>query len=163
LRGIGSKFLRRTARANISGVASGMSEKSMSSSFIASIRFQSVSDFFVVDLFFILGSLSERYYPRNFICLSVGNSHDCSVEHAQREKANLAVIAPIVQKRKRVVKENSFDCEKVKSVLRKSRSALGFVPLKTHSSVVTNCSYVNLVRLLGDVSHRVVKDSVIDP
>jgi len=107
---------------------------------MASMRFQSVwsaSDFFVVDLFFIFGSLSERYYPRNFICLSVGTSHDCSVEHTQREKANLAVIAPIVQKRKRVVNENSFDCEKVKSVLRKIRSALGFVSFKPHNQ----CSY----------------------
>lgn len=47
LRGIGLKFRRRTARANISGVTSGMSEKSISSSFMASSRFKSVFDFFV--------------------------------------------------------------------------------------------------------------------
>jgi len=38
-------------------------------------RFQSVSDFLIVDFFFTLRRLSKRYYSANFVCFGMGNCH----------------------------------------------------------------------------------------
>src|SRR2546422_4849492 len=86
LRMTGLRPRRTTPRANISGVASGRSEKSISSSFMELIRFQSVSDFLIVDFFFTLRRLSERYYSANFVHFGMGNCHDLSSEQAQGKK-----------------------------------------------------------------------------
>jgi len=61
------------------------------------IRFQSVSDFLIVDFFFTLRRLSERYYSANFLCFGMGNCHDLSSEQAQGEKTRFAVIITIIQ------------------------------------------------------------------
>jgi hypothetical protein len=101
------------------------------------MRFQSVSDFFVVDLFFILQRLSDGYYSDNFVGLRMSNSHDRSVQDAKSQKTNLAVIEPIIQKSQRVACENLFDFRKVEPVALEIGPTLRFVPLESHDK----CSY----------------------
>src|ERR1051325_7158363 len=96
LRGITLKFRRKTARANISGVASGLSERSISSSFMASMRFQSVCDFFEVLLFLIFHCLSKGYDSNNFICFGMDNRNDSAIQNPKRQHTSLAVIKAIV-------------------------------------------------------------------
>ena len=79
----------------------------------------------------------------------MGNGDNCSVEYAQREKANLAVIE-IIQKSKRINCEDSFDCE----IVEPGRLILDRRLASSHSnrinSVVTSCSDVK--RLEGGMN-----------
>src|SRR5258706_41153 len=95
-RAIGFRPRRTTARANISGVIIGMSEKSISSSFIACSRFQSVSDFFEVDDFLILMSLPSRNNSDRFVGFGVRKGHYYAIQQTQREKPSLSIRVPII-------------------------------------------------------------------
>src|SRR5271157_6532171 len=96
-RATGFRPRRTTARANISGVNSGVSENSMLSSGSASTRFQSVRDFLEVACLFIFRCLSNRDDANRFAGLGVRDYHHTPGEQSQRGKPELAVIKSVIR------------------------------------------------------------------
>src|SRR5271157_1285733 len=96
--GTGFRPRRTTARANISGVNSGVSEKSIWLSCSASTRFQSVRDFKVAD-FFMLRCLPDGDDAYYFLSLDVCDNNHSLLEQAQGDEPGLAIINPVIQHR----------------------------------------------------------------
>jgi len=79
-------------------------------------RFQSVSDFLIVDFFFTLRRLSKRYYSANFVCFGMGNCHDLSGEQAQAEKTRFAVVITVIQNSQHFTGKDSSNVYEVKAM-----------------------------------------------
>lgn len=140
LRGIGFNPRRATAFANCSGVISGDSDVSMSSSRMASSLFQSVwllwsCCFFEVLLLLIARRFSDRYDTDYIADFSVNNNDNAAFEKTQRNKASLRVLKTTIFNSVRHAPENALAIFKVDPVLAEILLPFVFVPLESHSVV----------------------------
>jgi len=99
---MGFRPRRTTPLANISGVTSGISDKSISASVMASRRLKSVPDFFKVAFFFILSCLSGRDDPEDVVFISVSHNDDAELQESKGDLAGFAIIKAFV-----------LDCENI--------------------------------------------------
>jgi hypothetical protein len=120
------------ARANISGVIAGLSDKSISSSFIAFNRAQSVRDFLEVADFFIMCCLSDGDDSNYFVGFSMSNDYHVLLEQCESDKAFFPVIEAVVSDCNRRTLEGRFDTNKINTVFDNVGLTFSFIPLKSH-------------------------------
>lgn len=89
----------------------------MSASVIASIRFQSVSDFLEVSFFFIPRRLSDGDYTDNFVGFRMDDHDYACVQYSKGDDANLAVVKALVQETVGRAGENLFAIKKIETVI----------------------------------------------
>lgn len=134
--------LRWMALANCSGVISGASDMSMSSSRIASTRFQSVSfpelrSVFEEEFLLIFGGLTNRDDTDEVRAFSVDNYGDVLIEQAERYQALFAIWKSSIFDREGFTVEDRFTSGEVDAVAANIETALFLVPVE-FQSVVTN-------------------------
>lgn len=139
LSGIGFNPLRTMARANISGVTSGFSEKSMSVSLSASARVQSVFERFVVERLLTFACFSYRDDADRFGGLCVDNRDYTTFQQTERYKTLLSIVETIVFDGYGEIVEDRFAFHKVDAMLADVGEPLRFVPFKYH------CNYISSV------------------
>lgn len=133
----GTSPRRTTAFANISGVISGLSDKSMSSSRSASRRFKSVLDNFEVVLLLTFGRFSYRDYSNDVCRLSMRDDNNAISEQAKRYETFLSIVETVVRYRGGLASEYRLTVFEVDPVFSEIRSAFPLVP----SCCGSNCSY----------------------
>ncbi len=93
---IHGKPLRTTALANFSGVTSGQSDRSISSSVIVSSRCQSVSDLLEIGFLLIFGCLSCRNNAYVVFTFCMNHCNNLSLKQTESHKPLFSVVKAIV-------------------------------------------------------------------
>src|SRR5579859_2498473 len=138
------------AFAKKSGPSSGLSERSIFSSRIASIRFQSVLDRLFVFFAFIAGGLSQGDDANRFrIPLGEDNLHGASTDLTQSRPASFSVVLSGIGFCEKNAAEYFFRVGKVQSMFTDVRAILGLVPFQSHCN--SKCSYIK--RFFADSFH----------
>jgi hypothetical protein len=102
-----------TALANISGVSSGISDKSISSFFIVSRRSQSVCDFLeIVDLF-IFCRFSSRYDTDIFTTFCERYYDHQTSQDAKSDKSWFTIIETLIRDDDNIAIENLWDIDEI--------------------------------------------------
>jgi hypothetical protein len=121
-----------------------VSEKSISSSFNASTRNQSVRNCLEVADFFIFRRLSYRNDSDDFIGLRVRDHHHPIPEQSQCDKSLFAIIQTLIKNGNGLALKDLFDPNEINSVFPNIGLAFRLTPLKSYMRIVaTNCSYFN--------------------
>lgn len=133
---------RTTARANISGVSSGFSERSMSSSRSASRRCQSVIDRFEKCFLLTACRLSRGYDSNPLIGLGMRHRDQPALHQSDSDEALFTVSGARVLDGDRIAGEHRLAIGEVEPVLADVRLALLLVPFKLNN----HCSYILTLR-----------------
>ncbi len=137
LRGGAFNPWRTTARANISGVSSGFSERSISSSRRASKRFQSVIDRFEECFSFTACRFSRGNDPNRLVGLGMHHREHPALHQSDGNEALFAVVGARVLDCDRIAAEHCLAISEVEPVLADVRLALFLVSFELGSY----CSY----------------------
>jgi hypothetical protein len=141
LGGTGCSPLRATARANRSGVNSGCSDRSMSSSRCASTLRQSVREVFEVEVLLTSGRFPDRNDSDEISGLRMGDGYYPPFQEAQRHEPVFFVGETIILNGERPSREYPLGADEINPVFSEIRPTLGVIPFKSHSIIPTFCNY----------------------
>ncbi len=148
--GMGFNPLRAMALANISGVISGCSDTSMSSSRKASRRSQSVWDFvgefFEVLLLLIFHRFSYRDNANCLAAVGMADRNYPAIKLPECQEALLTIILAGVFSRKRKTSEDFLAANKINSAFSDIREPLVLVPFRFHLIMAIVVTFVNTFR-----------------
>ncbi len=150
--GMGLNPLRAMALANISGVISGCSDTSISSSRKVSTRSQSVWDFvgefFEVLRLLIFRRFSYRNNANRFATVGVADRNYPVIKQSEGQETPLAIILAGVFRCKRKTSEDFLAVNKINSVTFDISESFLFIPFKSHLIMAIVVTFVNTFRKL---------------